>query len=680
MSSSQNTYNVLIQLKSQNDAEKIISLFRGAGIAVRAHRITSEQDFKEQLEENWDLLVVDNRHPEVSLPFNIDTLKAKKIDLPIILATDDYSPETLERAFKMGIQDVIDNKADAHFVFAARREMNNAKERRRARELEKDYKELSERAEQLLSESDDAIAYVSDGIIMHANELFAQTFCYDLDDLDCASIIDLVDSQDQERFKNFFRHFAKGEMAQTELAFNGVKFDGDTFEAFMTLTNSTLDGEPCTQMNITTASAGGEGSVSGSGTLDAATELYNRYYLADQAVSAALQVSKGISNASLLVYALDDFNNLLDDLRLSGIDALIKDLATHLQGQLSTGEVIARLTDNSVAVIMQQSPEEALAKAKSTLKTIEEHICELEGRTVQYTCTCGVLHLNNKDPIAMLDGAIEAIGSIRLNGKERNSAQIYTPAVKEAPKPGADDVADIEEAIELGVFKLLYQPMMSLQGDQRENYEATLWMEDKEELVYPESLIKGAKNSKLDRWIILEATKALSLHRANGHDTRLTVNLTMNALMDGGLAPWLGVAIKAANLSNEMLVFQFKEEDIRNNLKAAIKTLTALSGAGFKVSVCDFGKEADPFKLLKHVKLDLVRIDAHFTETISSGDTGDLKELIKNAKENEIKTILPEVDNAGALATLWQLGTHYIQGSYLQQPSPVMNYEFTEIA
>src|SRR5210317_1541386 len=127
MSSSPNNYNVLIQLKSQNEAERIISLFRGAGMAVRAHRITSEPDFKEQLDDGvWDLLVVDNRHPEVSLPFNIETLKEKEIDLPIILTTDDYSPETIERAFKQGIQDVIDSKADGHFIHAAQREMDNA--------------------------------------------------------------------------------------------------------------------------------------------------------------------------------------------------------------------------------------------------------------------------------------------------------------------------------------------------------------------------------------------------------------------------------------------------------------------------------------------------------------------------------------------------------------------------
>ncbi len=680
MSSTPNNYNVLIQVKSQNEAERIIGLFRSAGIAVRAHRITSEQDFKEQLTDGvWDLLIVDNRHPEVSLPFSFDTLKAADIDLPVVLTTDDYSTETIDRAFKVGVQDVVDSTCDSHFIHAAVREMDNARARNQGRTLEKEFKELSDRAEQLLSESDEAIAYVSDGIIMQANDHFAETFSYDLDDLDCASIIDLVDGQDQERFKTFFRHFSKGDIEQTELAFHGIKFDGESFEAFMTLANSSIDGEACTQINITTHSDGGSSNVSGSGTQDASTGLYNRYYLAEQASSTAMQVNNGVLKASLLVYSLDDYHNLLDDLHFSGIDALVKDLATHLEGLLNAGEVIARLCDNAIAVILQQAPEEALEKAKNTLKTIEEHICELEGRTIQYTCTCAVLQLNNKDSVQMIDNCIEAVSSIRMNS-DKNSAEIFTPVIKEAPKPGADDVADIEEAIELGSFQLLYQPMMSLQGEEQENYEATLWMADGETLIYPTGLIKAAKNSKLDRWIILEATKALSLHHANGHNTRLTVNLTMNALMDAGLAPWLGVAIKAANLSNDLLVFQFDEEDIRNNLKSAIKTLAALRDANFKVSVANFGKDSDPFKLLKHMKLDLIKINAGFTETISTGDTADLKALIDTAKENNIQTILPEVDNAGALATLWQLGTHYIQGSYLQQPSPEMNYVFTEIA
>ena len=46
----------------------------------------------------------------------------------------------------------------------------------------------------------------------------------------------------------------------------------------------------------------------------------------------------------------------------------------------------------------------------------------------------------------------------------------------------------------------------------------------------------------------------------------------------------------------------------------------------------------------------------------------------------DVKTIVPFVENASVLATLWQVGADFIQGHYLQAPSAEMNYEFSDIA
>ena len=86
-------------------------------------------------------------------------------------------------------------------------------------------------------------------------------------------------------------------------------------------------------------------------------------------------------------------------------------------------------------------------------------------------------------------------------------------------------------------------------------------------------------------------------------------------------------------------------------------------------------------KLLKHINVDMIRIAPQFTSAVASGkDEGELKQLLTDVSEYDIQAILPDVDNPGVLATLWQLGSHYIQGSYLQLPSPEMNYVFTELA
>ncbi|MCK5880390.1 MAG: PAS domain-containing protein, partial [Sinobacterium sp.] len=274
------SYSVLIQVQSQNEAERIIGLFRSASINIRAHRVTSEPDFNEHLnDENWDLLILDNRHPEVSLTFSLDALKSLATETPMVLLTDDASGATHKQAFGLGITDVVLNDADEHFVHACVREMNNCRARSAYQSLQQEHETLQLRADKLLSESDDAIAYIADGILMSCNEKFAEIFAYDEDELDCASIIDLVADSDHSRFKNFLKTFTKGELdEQSSLTFTAQKNNGEGFDAFMSLENASFDDEPCIQISVGT-DARGESS-SGAGNMDTATGLYNRYYLA----------------------------------------------------------------------------------------------------------------------------------------------------------------------------------------------------------------------------------------------------------------------------------------------------------------------------------------------------------------------------------------------------------------
>ena len=57
-------------------------------------------------------------------------------------------------------------------------------------------------------------------------------------------------------------------------------------------------------------------------------------------------------------------------------------------------------------------------------------------------------------------------------------------------------------------------------------------------------------------------------------------------------------------------------------------------------------------------------------------DSKALKELIANLTAAGKKSIVPMVENATMMATLWQSGAHFIQGHYLQAPTPNMNFQF----
>ena len=58
------------------------------------------------------------------------------------------------------------------------------------------------------------------------------------------------------------------------------------------------------------------------------------------------------------------------------------------------------------------------------------------------------------------------------------------------------------------------------------------------------------------------------------------------------------------------------------------------------------------------------------------GIRSNIIEQIKQLQNNGKLTIVPMVESASALSTLWQAGANYIQGHYLQEPSTEMDYDF----
>ncbi len=183
---------------------------------------------------------------------------------------------------------------------------------------------------------------------------------------------------------------------------------------------------------------------------------------------------------------------------------------------------------------------------------------------------------------------------------------------------------------------------------------------------------------RIDRWVILQTIKQLAGHRSRGHDTRLFLNVTAETLQDKTFTPWLSVALKAARLPGDSLIFQIREGDANNYMKQAKEFTKAVHELHCKVSISQFGCALNPFNTLKHIDTDYVKIDGSFTEEIQKSEEAkeQIKEMVKTLQNSAKLTIVPLVENASVLATLWQAGVNYIQGYYLQAPVAEMNYDF----
>jgi diguanylate cyclase (GGDEF)-like protein/PAS domain S-box-containing protein len=686
------TIRLLILNNSRAEAERLISMLHNAGRPSRAQHVESEDALVKLLEEQtWDLLIAHDQTTNVTPQTAIKHIRRLNKDVPVILQNDDEFLAVIE-GMKLGAADVVRLDDDQHLLLVMQREMNNREERQAKRLADRRFREAERRSQQLLDSSRDAIAYVQDGLYLYANQSFAELFGYeDKDDIDCMPIMDMVDDKDQDTLKTFLKDFTfKGLDAEsTKLAFRGLKQDGTAAPISLEVSHVTYDEEPCIQFlaranRVDLNNDVLEAQIKQIKWQDVVTGLYNRQYMIDHLEKIIDNVTEK-DNLSLLYIDIDNFiERAQSTLGVAAADMALSDLASLLREKNNTTDIIARFGDTAFTVLVPNiRADAAVNRAKQLCKAIEEHIIDIDNKTLQLTASIGVSLINDNTTNAnkVIEQAINAMEKVRnANG---NSAQLFEPEMSADERDQKNIASDLQHALDNDRFRLLFQPIISLRGSEEEYYEVYLRMiNDNNEEISPSRFIETASSIgasiKIDRWVILESIKMLSQHRAKGNKTKLILNLSKDSLCDESLVPWLGVAFKAAKLSSDAIVFQTNEVDVTNHLNAAKAFAEGLQKLKTFMSISNFGCSLNPFNTLKHVPASIIKIDGSFTMDIQNNKESPetLIHLIEQLHgENKI-TIVPFVENASVLSTLWQAGAHYIQGHYLQEPTQNMSYDF----
>ncbi|AMQ88130.1 MULTISPECIES: GGDEF domain-containing response regulator [unclassified Marinobacter] len=685
------TVHLLILDPSQNDAESMVSLLRNSGKATRAHRITSEEDLEEALKtSNWDLLLARDLEQEFGPDDALAMVKRMDKDIPFVLLTEEVSRERTVNIIRAGGQDAVPFEYKDLLVLVVKRELAALEERRRRRVLESHLREAEQRCQLLLESSKDAIAYINDGMHIYANQSYMEFLGYDdIDDLICIPVLDTLTPESQDKYKDFMKAFADDGKDGMTLNCTARRSDDQELNVTMSVSAATYDGEACTQIVLQPehSDAELEEKLKQISSQDLLTGLYNRQYLMDALAQAIANAGKNNQTGALAYIALDNFISMKGQVGIAGADLLLGDLASLLKEQAGEEVTLARLSDDAFCLMCLPCDEKHMESiAERVRKAVEDHLFDINGKTVPLTVSIGVAAITENSPKAeeLMGRAHIASAEVKkLEGHERgNGIVVYNPAQYESLDE-SNSVEAILKALDDNRFRLLFQPIINLRGEGEEHYEAFVRMLDKDnEEVSPYDFLPPMGPSdtaiKIDRWVILQTIKQLASHRSRGHDTRLFLNITAETLQDKTFTPWLSVALKAARLPGDSLIFQIREGDANNYMKQAKEFTKAVHELHSKVSIAQFGCALNPFNTLKHIDADYVKIDGSFTEEIQKSDEAkeQVKEMVKSLQNAGKLTIIPLVENASVLATLWQAGVNYIQGYYLQAPVPEMNYDF----
>ncbi len=692
------TIRLLILNNQRSEAERLISMLHASGHPCRAQHVESEEALVKLLQEqSWDLLIGNSNTTSPNPQAAIKQIRRLNKDVPVILQyedDEDENPFAVVEGLRIGASDVVNLDDDQHLLLVIDRELANREQRQARRNTDRRFREAERRSQQLLDSSRDAIAFIQDGLYLYANESFAELFGYrNKDDIEAMPIMDMVADQDQARLKNFLKDFTfKGEEAESSsLGFAGITQDGVETHIALEVSLVTYDEEPCIQFLARAATAAIstanneelEAQLKQIKWQDLVTGVYNRQYLLNQ-LDHIIDTVDEKQYFCLFYIELDQFSERVKNIfGMTGADLALIDIATLLRAKANTSDTIARLGDSTFAVISPNvKADAAVNRALQLCKDLEAHIIEIDHKTLQITCSIGISLIN--ETTTSTNTVIEQARTAmeKIHSKDGNSALLFEP---DTPKADIkiDIAGTIQHALTNDRFRLLFQPIISLRGSDEEYYEVYLRMVDESgNEISPNHFLEAAANmsvaTKIDRWVILESIKMLSQHRAKGNKTKLIVNIGRQSLCDESLIPWLAVAFKAAKLSADSIVFQAQEIDVTNHLNAAKHFSEGLEKLKTSFAISNFGCSLNPFNTLAHVPATMIKVDGSFTTDIQNNNESPetLIQLIEKLNGESKITLVPFVENASVLSTLWQAGAHYIQGHYLQEPSQGMTYDF----
>jgi|TARA_R110000822_G_scaffold8704_16_gene34279 multidomain signaling protein FimX len=687
MGTDSNAIRLLILEDSQNDAERLVSLLRNAGHATRAHRITSVEDLHECLQQTWDLCLAVSQTSFMSAMEACGLIARQSRDIPFVLLSPVADEQTRTEALRAGIRDVIPLNADTLMTMVVKRELASLEARRQLRIAEQSLREAEKRCQLLLDSSVDAIAYVHDGMHIYANRSYIRLFGYeDADDLAAEPMVGLIASKDQANFKTFLRSYAdQGD--KNEMRCSGLDIDGKEFPIMLTFTPASYDGEPCTQVviRVETASAEFEEKLKVMASQDLVTGLYNRAYFQEQLGQVSEQAVHTGKASSLIYLSIDNFNGIQSDVGIGGSDLILSDLAQMLRQTFPEDTLLARFSDDACSILLAgKEPEAVNGMLDELRKKIEGTLFEANGRTVQITVSMGISAISETSPKAeeAIDRAHRLADQISQAGG--NAIRIFNPLEELAHQANRGNlIALVKHTLETDGFRLLFQPVISLRGDSSEHYETYLRLiNSRGEEVLAADFLPAAQEAglavEIDRWVISQAIRILAAHRVKGADTRLLLNLSCASLQDAELVQWVAGQIKESRLPPDSLIFQFNDADANTYMKQAKSLTESLHSLHCKVSLSHFGCALNPYAALKHLHVDFIKIDGSFSRDLSDAESvNTLKEMVTTLHAQGKLTLVPYVDSATMMPTLWQAGVNYIQGHYLQPPSDSMNYDFS---
>jgi diguanylate cyclase (GGDEF)-like protein len=414
---------------------------------------------------------------------------------------------------------------------------------------------------------------------------------------------------------------------------------------------------------------------------DAFTGLPNRRYFMDRLDRALRDVRARLrQRIAIILIDVDRFRLINDTLGQTAGDELMVQAARRFEHATESIEcVLARWGDDQFAALVLDVPssETAFAIANAMQDTLQEPF-ELRKHRLTVSARMGVTSVESG--LLRTEEALREADIALSVAKRHESAKTiaYLPTMGGDAASLVSLEADLHVALERNEFRLLFQPIVDLRGEQIVGAEALLrWKHPVEGLLSPNKFLAIAEEAGLlvsmTRWVILRVCRlAGDWRRRLPPDTPFyfSINLSATVLRDPGFVDYVALVLRETGMPTKAIKFELTEGGLISNVGAAREVLDRLHGMGIELMLDDFGTGYSSLSYLQLFPFDYLKIDRPFVNRTGSEQTnnGITSAVLQMASSLSLKTVAEVVETPAAARALAEMGCDFGQGYFFSEP------------
>jgi diguanylate cyclase (GGDEF)-like protein len=381
---------------------------------------------------------------------------------------------------------------------------------------------------------------------------------------------------------------------------------------------------------------------------------------------------------AVLIIDLDRFKIMNDFLGHASGDRLLITIADRIRTSIRTGDFVARLGGDEFVFVVDdaQSEMEVFASAYRVLKLIAAPV-DIGGQLVSHTASIGVAMTGPGSPssLDLLGWADVAMYAAKARG--RNQVVVFDEAMREAANEKSRTELTLREAIEGGGLRLHFQPEVDLVTGKLLAVEALVrWQHPTRGLLAAYEFITVAEETGLvvniGRWVFAEACRQLAQWQREYPDLELVVRVNMSPaefVMDD-LVEFVENCMRMNNVPGERLCIEITEYAVLDEPEKTARILRRFQSLGVEVALDDFGTGFASMSELKHLPVDLLKLDLSFVQGINNDpyDRAIVESIIRLGKALNLEVIAEGIENSQIVEKLTELGCHRGQGYLISKP------------